>query len=82
VNSVDSDPAQRKQATAILRQYAFDQPKLLSELLLVADEEQFKQLFPQAAKKENSNLVLSITSMEFVYKYSRRKSLGHFTGVA
>ena len=59
-DSENSSPAHRKQATKILRQFAFDQPRLLAELLMAADKEQFQELFPPAAKPENASEVLAI----------------------
>jgi serine/threonine protein kinase/formylglycine-generating enzyme required for sulfatase activity len=61
--SIDSSAAERSLATSMLADYAADQPRLLADLLLDADEKQFAVIFPKL--KEHGERGVPLLTSEF-----------------
>jgi formylglycine-generating enzyme required for sulfatase activity/tetratricopeptide (TPR) repeat protein len=59
--NIDRSAAERSLATSILAEYAPDQPRLLADLLLDADEKQFAVIYPKL-KEQRERCVPLLTS--------------------
>ena len=65
--SADPDKAQSARATratSILKEYAYDEPAVLAELLLIGDIAQANTLFPLAVRTENASAVAKLFQRE------------------
>ena len=56
--------SQRELATTILADYAADQPRLMTELLITGDALQFKTMFVPASRPDNKRIVIDLCRQE------------------